>query len=332
MIPSKRIHFVQHPIIAHYLEMINDRWRNSFFRDALYKYAPGKVVLDVGTGTGILSHYALSANAKFVYAVEQNAQSAAFVDAVLSKNFDRSRFKVIHGNFFTDDIDTSIIDQPVDVLVSELVGPGLFDQGQVHAWHCAKPYLKHNAISIPDRLSCDLWGWENNLKVMVQAQPAKRPGPDRQQALYADACIDQKFVDSLAAMDQAYKNQKTLSHPMQWGLINAIDAEPTWSMTNVVVHGLDCMPKLEFSDLPYPQHIKPKIEFDFELASPAAVAIVKKMHFENHVLYIKDARHMPWRVNPMFQLPTAGKYSMRYNNYQLQHIYEQEWACNLISK
>jgi hypothetical protein len=273
----------------------------------------------------------LSAGAKFVYAVEQCPQTAALADAVLSKNFDRSRFKVIHGDFFTDDIDTSMIDLPVDVLVSELVGPGLFDQGQVHAWHCARPYLKHTAISIPDRLSCDLWVWENDPSVMLQAQPRKGHGPDRQRALYADACMDQKFVDSLAAIDQAYKNQKTLPHRMQWGFINAIDVDPTWSLTNVVIHGLDCMPKLDFSDLPYPQHIKPRIEFDFDLTSPATVAIVNKMHFENHVLYIKDARHMPWKANPMFYLPTAGKYSMRYNNYQMQHVYEQEWICDLIS-
>jgi hypothetical protein len=37
---------------------------------------------------------------------------------------------VILGNFWTSDIDNQI-DQKIDILVSETIGPGLFDQGMI---------------------------------------------------------------------------------------------------------------------------------------------------------------------------------------------------------
>lgn len=331
MTPDKLIHFVEHPLIANYLIMINDSWRNSFFQNALFKHAKDKVVLDIGAGTGILSHYALTAGAKFVYAIEHDPEAANLADAVLAANFDRSRFKVICGNFFTSAVDTNVIDQGIDIVVSELAGPGLFDQGYIHAWHCVQPFLNHKAISIPDRLSCDLWAWHNNTDVLDQAQQQRRPGPERQWALYADACLDQKFVNSLTEVDRLYKAKKTVPHRMYWGLINAIEVQPDTVTASVVDYSMHALPKLEFDDVAYPQHIKPVIEFEFDLPSAATVAIVNKMHFEDQTLYIKDARYMPWRVNPMFTLANAGKYSLRYTNYQLQHVCDQEWTCKSVT-
>ena len=63
-------------IFGLYVTMLNDKLRNQFFYDALKKHVKGKVVLDVGSGTGLLAAYALEHGAKFVYAVEQIEQSA----------------------------------------------------------------------------------------------------------------------------------------------------------------------------------------------------------------------------------------------------------------
>jgi predicted RNA methylase len=62
-------------IFGLYVTMLNDKLRNQFFYDALKKHVKGKVVLDVGSGTGLLAAYALEHGAKFVYAVEQIEQS-----------------------------------------------------------------------------------------------------------------------------------------------------------------------------------------------------------------------------------------------------------------
>ena len=116
-------HKIQNHHIAYYLCMIKDKWRNNFFLNALTKHASGKVVLDVGSGTGILAFYALKAGAKFVYAVEKDSTVASIADQILSKKFDRSRFQVINKNFWTDEFDNSIHHQ-IDLLVAELIGPG----------------------------------------------------------------------------------------------------------------------------------------------------------------------------------------------------------------
>ena len=63
--------------------MLNDKVRNEFYYNALKKSAKDKVVIDIGTGTGLLAAYALEHGAKFVYAVEGNRNSANMAQNVL---------------------------------------------------------------------------------------------------------------------------------------------------------------------------------------------------------------------------------------------------------
>ena len=317
--------------------MLNDRWRNEFYHSALSKHAPGKVVLDMGSGTGILSFYALSAGAKFVYAVECNQAAAELTYKVLKNKFDESRFVVINANFWTDQIDNVVIDHQIDILVSETIGPGLIDQGMFHTWSCIKPYLAPNAISIPDNLSCDLWIWNNQLGVnsIIKKNGAflsknlhmNQVTPDiyyNDNALLTDACLDYNFVDSLANADRA---DSTSESEMMWLNINAIGVDPDYIQNNVISYSMDNLPDLEFSsDAAYPRHIKPNISFQFTIDGPATVAIIHKMSFESQTLLIKDALYMPWKFNPAFNFNHAGQYRMTYNNFDLNWMPDNEWV------
>ena len=93
--------FLKNKTAIFYLRMINDKWRNQFYYDALNKHAEGKVVLDMGSGTGILSFYALEAGAKFVYAIEWSAAAAELTYQVLKSKFDTSKFTDIADSNYT---------------------------------------------------------------------------------------------------------------------------------------------------------------------------------------------------------------------------------------
>ncbi len=304
-----------------YLGMINDKWRNQFFYDALNKHAAGKVVLDMGSGTGILSFYALAAGAKFVYAVESNPDSANLTYQVLKQKFDTKRFAVLTCNFWTDELDSERLEYPIDILVTETIGPGLFDQGMIHTWECIKPYLSPDAISIPDSISCDLWVWQGQFDSPYMRSVGYEA--DQNNKLLVDACINQDYVEALLS-----QNRPVSAQQMQWVNINSIRFRPHHIYTDKVIYTMNSLPAINFSDDLFPGHMKPDISFEFEIDGPAFVAIIGKLSFESKTLYIKDALLMPWRYNPVFNIPSSGKYRINYNNFNLTCMNAEEWKLS----
>jgi SAM-dependent methyltransferase len=100
--------------------------RTEAFRAAIHATVrPGDVVLDAGSGSGILSFFAAEAGAKTVLAVE--------IDPYLASCLERS----VHANGFTQtiqvvcgDICRVALPKHVDVFVGELVDTGLIDEMQ----------------------------------------------------------------------------------------------------------------------------------------------------------------------------------------------------------
>jgi SAM-dependent methyltransferase len=302
--------------------MINDTWRNEYFYRALQKHAKDKIILDVGTGTGILSFYALSLGAKFAYCVEISPAVADMAQKVLEKHFDSSRFKIICANFWTNAMDQHI-DQKADILVSETLGPGLFDIGMIHTWHSAKKFLTDNAISLPGRVHIDVWTWSKDKKVSNTSR-----GPIRE--FNPSAVINKNYAQALLDLNQEYYNNAYPSGwiRMGWKDIKSIPFCPDRCVTDVVSYTMDQLPNLILSDSPSPRHIVPKISFDLDFDAPCTMAIMNKMSIDDDTVFLKDSKFMPWDHAPAFEIPAAGTYTFTYDNPDLIVMAgAKEWIC-----
>jgi len=98
-------------------EMIYDRVRTTAYRNAILKVVrPGDVVLDLGTGTGLLAFLAVRAGASKVFAIEKtNIIEVAKANARKMKIDDRIEF-------ITADSRSVDLAERVDVIVSEVIG------------------------------------------------------------------------------------------------------------------------------------------------------------------------------------------------------------------
>jgi len=308
---------LKHNSIFSYLDMLNDSWRNKFYVDALQKHAKDKIVVDMGTGTGILAYYALLFGAKFVYCFEYSPEMALVAQSVLEKKFSKDRFKVIASNFWNTNLD-EIFDQKIDILVSETVGPGLFDNGMINTWYYVKPYLSDNAISIPDRLHCDLWIYENS----------QLEGADTTLLNYLDspAVHDNDFVNLLV---QTY--QETMLTATQWQEVNKIKFLPDKQISDIVSYTLDHGPVVTHMAQTISGGINANIDFEIDLSVNSTVIIVNKISFENQTLYLKDAKYMPWRYAPRLNVTDPGRYKFSWQNHEFEHMSNHEWKYKLVA-
>ncbi|CAB3647947.1 methyltransferase domain-containing protein [Achromobacter pestifer] len=98
--------------------MLNDALRMHAYRKAIFEVVrPGDHVVDLGTGTGILSQWALHAGAASVTGIEMNADILALAVQRLSDAGFRDRFVPV--NQISYDVE---LRAPVDVLISEIIG------------------------------------------------------------------------------------------------------------------------------------------------------------------------------------------------------------------
>ncbi|HEX7240099.1 MAG TPA: amino acid adenylation domain-containing protein, partial [Longimicrobiaceae bacterium] len=113
--PSTGEYFVFDEMI--YQGLTHDTLRNARYLRALQRHAPGRVVLDVGTGMhAILARLAVQAGARHVYAVELLEPSYLAARERIRQLGLEDRVTVIHG-----DARTVELPEPADVCVSEIV-------------------------------------------------------------------------------------------------------------------------------------------------------------------------------------------------------------------
>ncbi|XP_007885482.1 protein arginine N-methyltransferase 6 [Callorhinchus milii] len=128
-------------------EMIADEVRTGSYRLALLRNGPsirGKVVLDVGAGTGILSVFCAQAGAARVYAVEAS-EVAEEATRIAGLNGLSERIRVIRGP--VEEVD---IPEPVDAIVSEWMGYALMYESMLRSVLRARDkWLKPGGLILP---------------------------------------------------------------------------------------------------------------------------------------------------------------------------------------
>jgi protein arginine N-methyltransferase 1 len=133
--------------IAAYGEMINDRVRMEAYAAALARVVtPGCVVLDIGTGTGIMAMLAARHGARHVYAIEPS-------DAIqTAREIARANGLADRITFIQDQSARVSLPEPADVVVSDLRGILPLHGGHIPAIIDARTrLLKPGGSQIPQR-------------------------------------------------------------------------------------------------------------------------------------------------------------------------------------
>lgn len=120
-----------HQVPHFHRNMLNDAPRNDAYAAAIgLAINGGERVLDIGTGSGLLAMMAARAGAAEVIAAECNALIAATARQIVAANGFTSIRVMSRAS---GEIDPSEIDGPVDVIIHEIFGDNLIEEGVLPA-------------------------------------------------------------------------------------------------------------------------------------------------------------------------------------------------------
>ena len=160
--------------------MLNDRARTGGFLRAIAQVVrPGDVVLDIGTGTGVLAVGAARAGAGRVYAIEAGAM-AGVAQEVIEANGVADRVSLVEG------WSTQVaLPERADVLVAEIIGEQPFQERVLEMTRDARArLLKPGARIVPSRLR--VFGLPVDIPAELLASRLLTPAAvDRWRAWYA---------------------------------------------------------------------------------------------------------------------------------------------------
>ncbi|KAJ0977761.1 hypothetical protein J5N97_013235 [Dioscorea zingiberensis] len=140
-------YFCTYAFLYHQKEMLSDRVRMDAYFNAVFKnphHFRNKVVLDVGTGSGILAIWCAQAGARRVYAVEATKMSEHARELIKANNVD-DIIEVIEGSM--EDV---ALPEKVDVIISEWMGYFLLRESMFDSVICARDrWLKPDGVMYP---------------------------------------------------------------------------------------------------------------------------------------------------------------------------------------
>uniref|UniRef100_A0A8C3G5Z8 type I protein arginine methyltransferase n=1 Tax=Cyclopterus lumpus TaxID=8103 RepID=A0A8C3G5Z8_CYCLU len=133
-------------------EMLKDEVRTLTYRNSMYNNKhvfKDKIVLDVGSGTGILSMFAAKAGAKHVYGIECSSISE-YSERIIKSNHLDSVITIFKGK--VEEVELPV--EKVDIIISEWMGYCLFYESMLNTVIFARDkWLKPGGFMFPDRAS-----------------------------------------------------------------------------------------------------------------------------------------------------------------------------------
>ncbi|XP_028624345.1 protein arginine N-methyltransferase 7 [Grammomys surdaster] len=182
-------HYDYHQEIARssYADMLHDKDRNIKYYQGI-RAAVSRVkdkgqqalVLDIGTGTGLLSMMAVTAGADFCYAIEVFKPMAEAAVKIVEKNGFSDKIKVInkHSTEVTVGPDGDLPCR-ANILVTELFDTELIGEGALPSYeHAHKHLVQEDCEAVPHRAtvyaqlveSRRMWSWNKLFPVRVQTR------------------------------------------------------------------------------------------------------------------------------------------------------------------
>ena len=117
-----------------------DEARTRVFRRAISNtIKKGDVVVDMGTGSGILAMFAADAGAKKVYAIENDENNFITLAETLKTNNYEDKIFLIKG-----DVRRVKLPEKVDVVIGEMISSGLIEEQQIPAMNNILKFTKGN--------------------------------------------------------------------------------------------------------------------------------------------------------------------------------------------
>lgn len=147
-------YFISYGYISHQKQMLTDTVRMRAYNSAILKNKDifeGKVVLDVGAGSGVLSIWAAQANAKKVYAIEYTDMAK-----IARKNVAKNGFADV-----IEVIQTSVeeleLPEKVDIIVSEWMGYFLLRESMLDSVIKARDkWMKPDGLMFPSHAAMQI--------------------------------------------------------------------------------------------------------------------------------------------------------------------------------
>lgn len=132
----------------HYDMLVNQE-RSHFYNDLIKENCRDKIVLEIGTGSGLLAALAIKHGAKKVICCEENPLLALAAQQLFKRLNLEDRIQLISKN--SKEILTNEIPQ-VDVILHELFGSDPFGEEFLPTLSDARRFLKPNGFFLPEKI------------------------------------------------------------------------------------------------------------------------------------------------------------------------------------